>query len=253
MVDDFDGNYNDHESGMSNINCKRRYRLQAITRDLSSLFGDEDIDRDSSFVTFLHILIKLGITQGIRKYTLITSLSWKRKLYPDNSTLDEEHLNEIMFDHYDKHLLLKTIVIKLSDTLRLLGMANIFLYLIDKRKQLLNRLMCRIENIQIEIRIEKPRPVSYVLRRGQTQTQSTYAIEAIDDDHDMFGFAKDCDYNIDQKQINVMISKCNNQEFGVIYQNVIAWLARIWNQNSTKAVPIANRTILIKVDKNDKL
>lgn len=105
------------------------YQLQAITRDFGTGVYDSD---DANFIFCLKRLMDCGATKVVTHYTLICSANVKNRGYirgPEFANLDN-----ILFNYDDKHKLLKTIIIKLSDTSSLQGMINIFWYLIDKRE-----------------------------------------------------------------------------------------------------------------------
>ena len=88
-----------------------------------------------------------GATKVVTHYTLICSANVKNRGYirgPEFANLDN-----ILFNYDDKHKLLKTIIIKLSDTSSLQGMINIFWYLIDKRERLLNPLICHVQILNL--------------------------------------------------------------------------------------------------------
>ena len=232
------GNFSGEIVRKNNNTCLE-YRLEEITRDLNVI----DSGGDGKFLNFLSMLVNYGITQRVKRYTLVCSTRIRTRLRRVNNTTHEaDNLNEILFNLYDKHLLLKTIVIKISDTLSLDGMANIFLYLIDKRKQLLNPLTCRIENIQIDISVKEP---CYL---GSYRSRPVFTITPVNgNEHDIFTFDKDEDYDIEKQKVEITVSKCDIQQFGIIYQNVIHWLKNISQQKPTDDKNINHRIVSIKI------
>ena len=164
---------------------------------------------------------------------------------PLNRTAERNNLDNVLFGiNIAQRPLLKNLVIQLTDNRSLVGIANIFLYLIEnKRKLLLRRYECNIDVIKIIVYL-RGKKLSSTIRPLQPRR----GIQ-------MFSFAKDQDYDSNKNTIDVSLSKCDSEEMGIIYQNLINWFRKTANQinqelanNKTKTIKIY-KTIVMKINR----
>ena len=94
------------------------------------------------------------------------------------------------------------------------------------KERLLNPLICHVQNIKLDISVRHA-PIT-------SDEDEIYA----------FGSSKNEDYDVENNQVEVLVSKCDNQEFDIIYQNITRWFKNIWQ---TKSEAIKNRIVSITI------
>ena len=263
---------NTNRERIGKIEPIKRPKLRNITRNLQAPDSDDiftlrtrDHYRDDRrFIQFLHVLDDYGVTKNIKRFTLhctdnVTSKKRRRphgslRNQPMKDKAERKILDDILFNHFDQQVLLKTIVIKIHDNLCLSGVANIFLYLILQKYKLLNPLMCRIENIEIDISVR----FNVSCTEDHKREIGSYALR-----NSIFVEKKDEDYDVNRRKVVANVSQCNDTEFGIIYRNICCWMRRIWqtkyNENVNKSnttsqkqknIKVKNKILLLKIQKS---
>ena len=229
--------------------------LRCITRDIA--IGKSE---DNVFLKFLQDLDYFGLGKQIECYKLCNTShrGWGFFDSRDEEAWNSDSialrgtgnglrltLNDVLFEHFDKQPLLNKITIKFNDHQSLAGVANIFLYLIDKKKEILNPFATRVKIIELDISVEQESGLRWL---NQFQPQLT--ISSISPNKNIiFTFTKNCDYDIDKQKIEVNVSRFDDEELGILYQNIIDWFRRILNGKSDSDKRIDNRIFTMKIQR----
>ena len=125
--------------------------------------------------------------------------------------------DKIFFQDYDKHPLLKSIIIKFGDNEHLVGLTGLLLYFHQHYKKLFVERKLYLPHFQtIEIEIDTRWAPSAFHRFDKTTNQ------------EFFGQERNKEYSIDCKTIEIKSSELTQgiESFGTFYKNVLYWWQR---------------------------
>ena len=194
--------------------------LNSIVRDLrdhDSKHGDSSSNSgESGVISFLDDMYICGVMKNITSFQLYCSKNFAQM----NLSLasKERRYLDYIFDNFDKYLSLNWIGIILHDAvLTLHNTLALFLYFIEKRQQLLDSSKCSLQIIYLNIYVTPPE--REILHRWHGNRPDRPEILNLN-------FPQTQGYDINTKRVMVKVSECNTKEFGILYQNINAWISR---------------------------
>ena len=178
---------------------------------------------DPKCIDTLNEFDKLGIRRNIKQYVLrwgppyTSSRNVGIMILRIGNVADV--FDKIFFQDYDKHPLLKSIIIKFHDDKYLFGIARLLLYFHQHYKKLFVERKLYLKHFEtIEMHIDSIwMGVDEIQRYPHATTNTQF-----------FQQERNKEYSIDDKTIEISSSEFETQieSFGIIYQNIFHWLQR---------------------------
>lgn len=206
--------------------------LKCISLNFGKYRSTEDSHLQS--LEFLKQLDILELTKNVEYYRVCLSLYCDEN---DSRELKDirqgKILHDLMIKHYDAQPLLNKIIIE--QVLSYAALANVFLFLIERKEQIFDVLTCtcRINVIQF-IFDANSRRTDYFKRENKIFDSAL----------------KEQDYNIHDQEIEITLSKFNRQEMGVVYQNLIDWFQRVECYEKENQMQVEDKVVTIKIERS---
>ena len=181
---------------------------------------------DPTCVDVLNELDKFDIRRNVEKYIIHwwPPTAFHQRLVTLNIGNAVNIFDKIFFQDYDKHPLLKSIIIKFQDDRYLLGLARLLLYFHQHYKQIfVERKLCLTHFRTIEIEIDRVWMLEDGLQRYPHATSNP----------EFFAQRRNEEYSIDDNKIDIKSCQFKQgiESFGIIYENIFYWLSRLQSES----------------------